>query len=890
MVKVYDADADSLIQTIEVTPEMCAAATLTVPVTKLYDEATFYVVVEAGAFGDTSTVSVPNYEIGGIDEWKFSTGDNTPPVPVTALPAGDCAVASPILVLTYDETINDTRTGVVKNVGTVVITDTADVVIASLTEADIEVDGNTVTIDLMAAGVVLPDTSLLTVTLSEGLVLDDGNLSLASPEYTWSFTTGENTLPFATLSPAFVITPDTTLTLTFNEIVNATTLKGVVVVNGDTINVVSTDGLVYTGQLTDLMSETIYDVVLPEGTFMDENAGCTPNGNAETTLNFEVDDIAAPVAEYYPSLAPDYRDLELVIVFDEEVVATTGYVVIYTEAGVFADSIEVGEFATTDNITYTYTTNELFFGSYYVMIDAGTFVDNSAAPVGVEYAGIATDDVWTIDIVDPSFENCLVIVSPKDGAINVPVDTELEMTFNCEIIKPGDAAIRYVTVAKQDNAGQEFIKAEIVQTMISEDGHTLIVPVTGLEEMTTYSVTIAPGAIEDEAGNQFSGIIDANTWNFTTGDVTAPIVTLVADTVNNLDGTAVITSNEAGTVYLVHADVPANVAAITAAIASKKAVTAPVVAPDVAITVSTVGLVQGLYYAVATDVAGNVGESVDKVLVIDIPTKTIAEIQGTGDASPLVDQIVMTNGVVTGKDGNGFFIQDANAKRSGIWVYAPDIVDEVGIGTGIKIAGTIDEYYGLTEMTDVISYSFVAPVIAPKAIVIKASEIGEDYEGVLVQIEYLQTTALPDKNGEWMTQSEDGGGVAVKIDEQLFAYTPIVDQSYAITGVMNYTYDEYKLAPRNEQDIIFLVGVDTEFTLGNNIDVYPNPFNDNISFNVPSEIVLTKAVITNIAGQIVIEVSNPEQSIVTTQLSDGVYFIALHTADGIAKTARIIKR
>lgn len=890
MVKVYNADVDTLVESIVVTAEMCEGLILTVPVANLYDESNFYVVVEAGSFGDTSTVSVPNDEFGGRDVWSFHTGDNTAPVPVTAIPDADCAVASPVLVLTYDETINDDRTGVVENVGTVVITNEADEVIASLTEADIDVLGNTVTIDLMAAGVVLPDTTLLTVTLSEGLVLDgDVHSPLPSTEYMWSFTTGENTLPFATLSPAFVITPDTVLTLTFNEVVNSATLEGIVTVNGDTVTLVSTDSIVYTAQLTELMSETIYDVVIAEGAFMDENAGCTSNGNAEATLTFEVDDIAAPVATYYPSLVGDYRDLELVIVFDEAVEVTEGYVVIYTEAGDFADSIEVGEFATTDNITYTYTTNDLFFGSYYVMIDAGTFVDESAAAVGVEYAGISTDDEWIIDITDPSFENCMVIVSPEDGEINVAVDTELEMTFECEVIKPGAADIRYVTIAKQDDAGQEFIKVEIVDSLISEDGHSLIVPVSGLEELTTYSVTIAPGAIEDEAGNQFAGIIDANTWNFTTGDATDPIVTLVADTVNNLDGAAVITSNEAGTVYLVHTDVPANVAAITAAITEGKAVTATVVAVDEAITVSTAGLVEGLYYAVATDVAGNVGESVDQVLIVNIPEVTIAEIQGDGDVSPLEGKIVTTTGVVTGKDGDGFFIQDANAIRSGIWVYGSDLAANVGVGTGIKVSGTVYEFYGFTEIKDLIDFEFVAPVITVTPLVVDAADLAEDYEGVLVVINYLKTTVLPseDSFGEWMTQ--DAEGVSVKVDEQLFAFTPEMHQSYKITGVVNYSYDEFKLAPRSLDDITYL-SIDPDLALGKNIRVYPNPFTNVISLNVPSEVVLTKAVITNLAGQIVIEVSNPEKSIETTQLLNGVYFISLHTEDGIAKTSRIIKR
>jgi len=130
-------------------------------------------------------------------------------------------------------------------------------------------------------------------------------------------------------------------------------------------------------------------------------------------------------------------------------------------------------------------------------------------------------------------------------------------------------------------------------------------------------------------------------------------------------------------------------------------------------------------------------------------------------------------------------------------------------------------------------------------------------------------------------------GGKVNIDEQLFAYTPTLGQRYDITGVINYTYDAFKLAPRQNSDIVFVSDVKT---LGLNVTVYPNPFENYINIKASSDVVLTKAVITNIAGQLVKEVINPTNSIATSELSNGVYFISLHTEDGIAKTERIIKR
>ena len=890
-VKVYDADADTLVETVTVTAAMCSMDTLTVPLTKLFDETNFYVVVEAAAFGDTSTVSTPNPAFGGKTVWTFHTGDNTAPVPVSVMPEDmdDCVGSTIMLSLNFGNETN----GVVKNDGTITITDGAGFTVVK-TEADITIAGKVVTVEV--AG--LPDTTALTVTVSAGLVLDgDAHSPLANPVYTWSFTTGENTVPtVVSITPVMAVTADTVLTITFSEVVNAATLAGVVTVNGVEVDVTSVDGIVYTGDLVDLPSETTVNVVFAAGSFNDVNAGCVANDIALTTKTFQVADILAPTATYFPFTAGDYKDIELIIRFNEVVAKATGNIVVYDAVeDTVVTTIPVASFVSTDGLTFTNTTNALYFGSFYVLIDEGTFVDATAADVAKEFAGITADDVWTIDIVDNSFDQCVNIISPIDGTLNVPLATQLVLEFCTERIVPG-AGDRYVTVAKQSNTTTTpRVELAVNASMISVVGgkYRLTIPIEGLEEMTTYSVIIAPGAVKDEAGNPYDGIIDANAWNFTTVDQTAPVVTVVAATVNNEDGSAQITRNETGPVFLVHSTVPSNLAAITAAIADHKAVAGLVTTANVNVTVSAVDLVAGTYRGVAFDAAGNIGESANVVIVEDVPepivypTYTIAQIQGSVAASPYAEDTVVTSGVVTGKDASGFFIQDAKAAWSGIYVYNPALAATVSVGTGIKVTGKVTEYYDLTEITNVIASEFVAPPVSSDglAMTVAAANVNaEMYESVLVTVENLKTTALPDSFGEWLTEFD---GSVVKIDNQLHVYDPTLHQRYHITGVINYTFSEFKLAPRSDADVVFVDGI---ADLGIAITVYPNPFRDHISIKVSSNVELTKAVITNIAGQLVKEVINPESTIATGDLRNGVYFISLHTENGIAKTERIIKR
>src|SRR5699024_12295841 len=91
---------------------------------------------------------------------------------------------------------------------------------------------------------------------------------------------------------------------------------------------------------------------------------------------------------------------------------------------------------------------------------------------------------------------------------------------------------------------------------------------------------------------------------------------------------------------------------------------------------------------------------------------SIAEIQGTGHASPLEGQTVTTTGVVTAvyAEGgfNGYYIQtagtggdvdpaDLSASQAG-FVYSPATVDEVSLGDHVQVTGGVAEYNDLTEI------------------------------------------------------------------------------------------------------------------------------------------------------------------------------------------------
>lgn len=116
--------------------------------------------------------------------------------------------------------------------------------------------------------------------------------------------------------------------------------------------------------------------------------------------------------------------------------------------------------------------------------------------------------------------------------------------------------------------------------------------------------------------------------------------------------------------------------------------------------------------AITPKAANGEATPVDPGPVTPPVAKSIAEIQGTGAASPLAGSSVTTRGKVTAAFPTGgfagFYIQTpgtggdltpANHTASdAIFVYAPSAVAGVQIGDYVEVTGDVAEYYGMTQL------------------------------------------------------------------------------------------------------------------------------------------------------------------------------------------------
>lgn len=188
---------------------------------------------------------------------------------------------------------------------------------------------------------------------------------------------------------------------------------------------------------------------------------------------------------------------------------------------------------------------------------------------------------------------------------------------------------------------------------------------------------------------------------------------------------------------------------------------------------------------------------------------TIYELQqGMVDlgALVLVQDVVVTTPWDFG--GDNFWVQDAaGGPFSGIAVYMPSAgAFEPAMGDVVTLCGEYDEFFDQSQLQIAgegdVTAAGTGPVPAPE--VLSASDLGadppaEDWEGVLVRVDGPSVTAAADMFGQW--QIDD----TLLLDDVFFATAawpnPAVDDAYtSITGVLTYSFNAYKLAPRVEAD------------------------------------------------------------------------------------------
>ena len=252
-------------------------------------------------------------------------------------------------------------------------------------------------------------------------------------------------------------------------------------------------------------------------------------------------------------------------------------------------------------------------------------------------------------------------------------------------------------------------------------------------------------------------------------------------------------------------------------------------------------------------------------------THTIAEVQGELFSSPLIEQVVTVQGVITSASDYSYFIQDGSGPWNGVYVY--DNTNLPAVGDNVILQGQVIEYYDLTEITNITYFETVSSGNdLPAAVDLTTGFIGtsgEPYEGCLVKITNAACTNTDLGFGD--AYFDDGSGDCM-IDDMLYTPDPawVLGEYYSVTGVLTYTYEEYKIEPSSAADVS--IGMALGSIEVSVINIYPNPTVDVLNFRLNSN---AKAYVYDTNGRLVLtqDVASGEVNIDVSGLRHGTYRI-----------------
>ncbi|MEM9462718.1 MAG: hypothetical protein AAGF11_51735 [Myxococcota bacterium] len=188
------------------------------------------------------------------------------------------------------------------------------------------------------------------------------------------------------------------------------------------------------------------------------------------------------------------------------------------------------------------------------------------------------------------------------------------------------------------------------------------------------------------------------------------------------------------------------------------------------------------------------------------PLTTISEVQqqmfAVGDLVRLEDVVVTTPWET---DQEVFWAQDpAGGMYSGIAVYLPRAEGFAPVpGDVVSLCGSYEEFFEQSQIQLASASDLVAgpsgPVPMPEPVTADDA-VTEPWEGVLVRIDGPTVTTETDMFGEWTVDD------VLRLTPEFFSMgwpMPMVDETFtSLTGVVVFSFDNYKLAPRDMADIV----------------------------------------------------------------------------------------
>jgi len=812
----------------------------------------YYVSVNDGFAKDLSANANNNVAASGTV--SFTGSSNVKPYVITVSPAGGAtAIAKASLTniqVGFNEDIYLTVAGLSKPLA--LLSQAELMAHVSLTDgngaavaiSEIQKVG-TSSITVVTSNDNLKDLTSYTLTIKgfediDALVMDDNLVT---------YKTSDGVAPAIVFNPANDATkviPSTSLTLTFSEdiyadVVNANDKVFAYVDNSNVSTFVylktggtatGTDTVDFTATISGKVISIVPTKALESGktyyygmlkTVEDINGqAVTLNVAGKTYATFTVADITAPtIVSWAPNTTGTSKTASMSVVFDENVVVSTGSVVIRREDGTIFQTVSGAGLSidSADKKKLKIAHNDFeVLTSYFVEVGASVIVDESGNANAL-FNDPTPEKGWLFTTKD-TYDLTATALTPMGD--NTPRNVNVTMTFNK--VPATRATDRYLAVYKADGtAVAQFAASEVVVS-----GNTATFPTIALDADQEYYARVEPNAFADVPGNKFAGIMD-NSWTFSTvNNISPKVVTLApADNTTSVDAqtsslTVTFDRNIAlgsGSIALRYAD-----GSLAEEVLVKDAV---VNGMTLTIKLTKALMAHKEYYVIVPAGAVTNTEITKDPFAGILNTYTWNFTTATDLSAPTA--IYTPNGTTTPTTDNYPSLQMT-------------FNEDVTVATGnVKIYKASDNVLTVT--------------IPVTAAMLSGKTVSLTYAGGL------------DKNTNYYVLVD--AGVVKDLAGNAFA---------GVTATNTWTF---KTGADFATPVVPVIS-DSQFK------VYPNPFVDYVTVSNASE--LSKVVVSNIAGQIVKEVVNPDGTIQLNELRSGVYFISLYQDGVVIKTVKIVKR
>lgn len=287
-------------------------------------------------------------------------------------------------------------------------------------------------------------------------------------------------------------------------------------------------------------------------------------------------------------------------------------------------------------------------------------------------------------------------------------------------------------------------------------------------------------------------------------------------------------------------------------------------------------------------------------LVVDDVTITIATVEppleasiqeiqestAPDGASPLVGQVVSTGGVVTALLANGFFLQNGGGPWSGIFVFSTQ--NTPAIGDLVSFTATVEEFFGMTQLTQVNDFAIASSGNMLDVTSASTADVNtEPFEAVLVQVSNATCTNPDAGFGQFVVN--DGSGDCL-VDDVIFQFTASLGATYNVTGPVQYAFEQYKILPRDINDVELVTGMD-DLAFGG-VELFPNPATDVLNIHLGRMEGRTEYTLADATGRVVRgEVITHEQGVIPVYgLASGSYVLTLRSGDSVWSTRVMVSR